>query len=39
MAKRSRMRRRSSKKLFSATAARSHKLNTNGRVMRGGYRL
>ena len=40
MAKRKRMGRKKSKKLFSRTAGRTHKKNVNSRtIMRGGIRL
>jgi len=39
MKKRSRMSKRKSKRLFTATARKTHKFNLRGAPMRGGYRL
>lgn len=39
MAKRRKMSKRRSKRLFKKTAARSHRKNDRPMVMRGGYRL
>lgn len=39
MSKRKKLSRKGSKKLFKATADRTHKMNVNPRPMRGGTRL